>query len=37
MTSTTADSPGSTARYAADLQGNYDLIVAAFVGSVRCV
>ena len=32
MTSTTADSPGSTARYAADLQGNYDLIVAAFVG-----
>jgi len=32
VTSTTADSPGSTARYAADLQGNYDLIVAAFVG-----
>jgi uncharacterized integral membrane protein (TIGR00697 family) len=32
VTSTTTDPPRATARYAADLQGNYDLIVAAFVG-----
>ncbi len=32
MTSTTTPSRRTTARYAADLQGNYDVIVAAFVG-----
>ena len=32
MTSTTTPPNRTTARYAADLQGNYDLVVAAFVG-----
>ena len=32
MTSTTTPRVRSTARYAADLHGNYDIVVAAFVG-----